>query len=352
MHRFVVALVVALAAAPAAPAAAAEPEDGTLVSVHIVSRVGDAGIADESPKHARAAQGVTLYAVLQIERHGHTLAYSDAGRVRLGGGKPQAARPLAQAGALTLRWYRVEPGVEDMSNEQSGKFRYEPIPYDETEIAAWRDQTHPRADVHPTRTPDRGGGLGTMRYKLAVVRAGVTRATPGAEARRGSGSGGLTDAVHRVSLRGDDSYLGWLGELYGQPYIWASAGGSNVTHQSERLEGSDCADFVVYGWRRLGHDVPYTWTGGLPGLTRLRASGARDPRGVYVDARGVPLAAPAPGDLLLFPRHVGVFVRDLGVAGVLDDADVMVHALFESPHEQALADSGYADRPVEVRRWK
>jgi hypothetical protein len=46
-----------------------------------------------------------------------------------------------------------------------------------------------------------------------------------------------------------------------------------------------------------------------------------------------------------------VLVRDAGTPGVLDQDDVMVHTLFASPHEQRLADSGYADRPVEIRRF-
>jgi hypothetical protein len=341
-----VALVGSLATASAAQAAAAPFE------VHIVSRVGTdaSAVADEAPKHVRAKDGVILYAAIVAGG----VVYSDAPRVRLGGERrARAARPLAEAGAeLALRWFRVEPTQENLSNEASGAFRYEAVPYEATEIVDWRGHSSARADVRPTLTPDRGGGLGTMRYQLAATLAEVTLASPGVGARRGGASGGLLDAVHRVSLRRDDSYLGWLTEMYGQPYIWASAGANSATHQSERLEGSDCADFVVYGWRRLGHDVAYTWTGGLPAVTTRRAAGSRREDGVYVDGRGRPLAAPAPGELLLFPRHVGVFVRDAGVPGVLDDADVMVHTLFESPHESTLAASGYADRPVEVRRWK
>src|SRR5258705_12585720 len=75
---------------------------------------------------------------------------------------------------------------------------------------------------------------------------------------------GLRGAVLRVSIRRDDSYLGFLTEMYGQPYIWASAGLSDASHQSERLEGADCADFIVYGARRMGARIGYTYTGGLP----------------------------------------------------------------------------------------
>ncbi len=314
--------------------------------VRIVSRVGT-GVADETPKHARADVGVTLYAVLLVDG----VVYSDAPRLSLAG-KLVKPRPLADAGRVDLEWSKIEPSAEDLSNTQSGAFRYEAIPYTETRVDAWSGKASVLADVHPTLTPDRGLGLGTMRYRLRAVRGEIERATPGTSARRKKSAGGLTDAVHRVSLRADDSYLGWLTEMYGQPYIWASAGPNDRAHQSELLEGSDCADFVVYGWRRLGHDVAYTWTGGLPKVTRLVARGEPREDGVYVDARGKALAFPAPGELLLFPRHVGVVVRDAGVIGVLDEADIMFHTLFASPREQPIADSGYGGRVVEVRRWK
>jgi hypothetical protein len=156
----------------------------------------------------------------------------------------------------------------------------------------------------------------------------------------------------RVTVRRDDSFLGFMTEMYGQPYVWASAGLSDKTHQSERLEGSDCADLMIYGARRLGKQVAYTWTGGLPGVTKLLASGTRDAKGVYRDGNGKALPYTQEGDLVLFPRHVGALAGDRGEKGVLDDQDLMLHTLFDSPKEQAIADSGYADKPVEVRRFR
>jgi hypothetical protein len=37
---------------------------------------------------------------------------------------------------------------------------------------------------------------------------------------------------------------------------------------------------------------------------------------------------------------------------VLDDEDLMIHTLFDSPKEQAIKDSGYAQYRVELRRWR
>ncbi|MGE5180518.1 MAG: hypothetical protein ACM31C_00580 [Acidobacteriota bacterium] len=260
-------------------------------------------------------------------------------------------QPLVRGPAVTLGWNRIEPAAASYSNTEGGTFHFEPIEYRATAI----DGAHAGslvADVTPTLTPDHGHGVGTMRYQVVVTQGDRTIASAGPEARRGRGSGGLTDDVLRVSIRRDDSYLGYLTEMFGQPYVWASAGLTDATHQSERLEGADCADFVVYGARRMGKHYAYTWTGGLPGITTLLASGTRDDAGIYRDANGHALPFTRPGDLILFPRHVGVLVEDRGTKGVLDDHDVIMHALFDTPKEVPIADSGYADKPVELRRFK
>ena len=324
-----------------------------ITAAHIVSRIGTDGVADDAPKRALSRDGVTLFAVLEVrDAAGRARFFSDAGsEVRLAG-KTRAARPLAEAPPATLFWFRVEPAIESMSNTGTGSFHYERIRYAETGMVAALGAGRVRADVSPTLTPDRGHGVGTMRYKLVAVTDDGAVATPGTEARRGKASGGLADSVHRVSLRRDDTYLGYLGELFGQPYIWASAGPSRALHQSERLEGADCADFVVYGQRRMGKDLEYTWTGDLPRVTRRLAAGRAGKDGVYVDADGHPVPFTRTGDILLFPRHVGVLSRDRGRRGVLDHEDTMLHAYFATPREQALGETDYASAPVEVRRWR
>jgi hypothetical protein len=327
------------------------PESPRVVGVHLVSRVGDSGAADDRPKRALARESVQLHAVLMVREGGKLRAFSDVPVVQIGRQR-HTARPLAEAPTVRLSWFKVEPRVETMSNTESGTFRFESIPYGETKVAAWQGKSSVTADVHPTLTTDRGQGTGTMRFRLEAATPDGVFSTPGTSARRGKGSGGLTDAVHRISIRRDDSYLGYLTELNGQPYIWASAGTSARTHQSERLEGADCADFVVYGRRRMGEDRAYTWTGSLPDVTRLLARGAPGSGGVYVDQRGEPLPYTRAGDLLLFPRHVGVLVADRGRAGVLDHEDVMFHAFFASPREQAVGQSDYKDAPIEIRRWR
>ncbi|HVK71937.1 MAG TPA: hypothetical protein VM734_01400 [Kofleriaceae bacterium] len=343
------------ATTPSPPGAGADPTigradaTGTLRAVHIASRVGTTGPADTTPKRALAKDGVTLFAVLDIEVDGRRTLYSDAPSLRWKGALVTPV-PLARAPRIALAWQRIEPAVADLSNTRSGAFRYEAIPYQATAIAATGGAI--AADVRPTLTPDHGHGLGTMRYQLVARQGDRTIASPGVDARRGRGSGGLSDDVHRVSLRADDTFLGLLGEMYGQPYIWASAGATDRTHQSERLEGSDCADLMVYGARRLGLAIPYGWTGSLEQHARVLGAGALADDGIYRDARGRAVAFTRPGDLVLFPRHVGALVEDRGTIGVLDDDDLMLHTLFDSPKTQPIADSGYADNPIKVLRWK
>jgi hypothetical protein len=333
-----------VAAATRARSVGDERVTARVTAVHLVASV-DGKAASDRPAYARADQTVTLYAVV---RAGDTY-YSDAPAPSLGQ-RPIAVQPLARGPRVALAWSRIEPTQKTMSNTASGKFRFEQIEYANTAVGAGDSALV--ADVRPTLTPDHGDGVGTMRYQLTVTQGDRSLATPGLEARRGRGSGGLTDAVMRVTIRRDDSYLGFLTEMYGQPYVWASAGLSDTTHQSERLEGSDCADLMVYGARRLGKRVPYTWTGGLPKITALVAAGSHGADGIYRDKTGRPLPYTRDGDLVLFPRHVGALAEDRGTKGVLDDQDIMIHTLFDSPKAQKIADSGYAHHDVEVRRFR
>lgn len=335
-------LSVAIARAPAAPQHEIAFGDRSVAipitaAKILVSVDGDA--ATDRPVYARADQVVMLYVSVQVGGRW----YTDAP------GWPRA-RPLAKAPGATLTWSRIEPAAADYSNEDATGFHFTPIDYRATPLDA--SGTAIAADVRPTLTPDHGHGVGTMRYQITVTQGARTIASPGSEARRGRGAGGLTDAVTRISIRRDDTYLGYLTEMFGQPYIWASAGVTDASHQSEHLEGSDCADFVVYGARRMGKKISYTWTGGLPSVTKLLASGTRGDDGVYRDDKGNPLPFTKVGDLILFPRHVGVLAKDRGTIGVLDDQDIMMHTLFDSPKEQPIADSGYAAKPVELRRWR
>lgn len=326
--------------------AAAQP-----LEVSIASSVEGAGqVPDATEKLVRLGQRVQLHAVVT----GAALPLiAEVPKVRLSG---QAAvrttsPPASEEGAWKVRWYRVEPVDHALSNTEPS-FHWHEIRYRDVAIEACDDRFTCPAEVRTTLLSDRAG-LGTMTYKVTVSLGDRTGSSPGAEQRW---RGGLTDRTARVTVRRDDSYLGFLTELFNTPYIWGSAGDDRV-HQTERRIGSDCADFVTYGVRRLGHEVPYTSTWQLERYARtLFDSAGPGDDGIHRTAGGqaIPFSDEGvrPGDLLLFRGHVGAVVRDEPPLGVLSDTDVMIHTLWQEPEEVPLSATGYARSPVKVLRWK
>lgn len=236
-----------------------------------------------------------------------------------------------------LEWFRIEPTDPFVDNTQPS-FHFVPIHYEAVEIAACRGLASCPADVTPTRLPAPAlPGVGTMAYQVvATLPDGTRLATPGLEAVE---YGGLTRAVHRVTFRRDDTYLGYLTELFNTPYIFGSAG-PDGRNQSDLLIGSDCADLAVYGQRRLGRKVAYTSSYGIekpaPEFTRALSLTVQ---GVAQDGKGQPIAfgpgkgQVAVGDVLHFPnsRHVAVLYEDRPPLGVLDGNDLMLNTCWAPP---------------------
>jgi hypothetical protein len=325
--------------------AAAAPLD-----VVVVSAAGDA-VPDPSEKLVRLGTAVVLHAALRL---GAKDVVCDVPRVVLAPHGPAvAARPPRPAdGPLAVRWFRVEVAGRSYQNTNPA-FHWDEIAYQDVPLPACDDSLRCEADLHATLLGDRGG-LGTGVFRARVTLGAREGASPGAERKW---RGGLPDGLARVTVRRDDTYLGFLTELFNTPYIWGSAGDPAKVHQAERRIGSDCADFVTYGVRRLGHDLPYTSTWEIEKFTRrLYESKGPGDDGVYRDGAGRPIPVGEggvhPGDLLLFPRHVGAFVRDEPPLGVLSAGDVMIHTCWAPPAEQPLDQTDYGHAPVKVLRWK
>ncbi len=318
------------------------------LTVRIVSSAG-AGIPDGAEKRVRLGTAVTLHAVAWSPERGLVAGVPE---VVFEGRRSRARPPTPEDGPLVVRWWKVEVAARSLSNTDPS-FHWEPVPYRDVPIPSCDDRLSCPAEVRASLLGDRGG-LGTMAFKVEVRLGAQVGASPGSEKLY---RGGLSAEVARVTVRRDDSYLGYLTELFNTPYIWGSAGDPPAVHQAERRIGSDCADFVTYGVRRLGHDVPYTSTYGLPAFARLVAQSAGPGEdGVYRDGRGKPIpvgeAGLLPGDLLLFPRHVGAFVRDEPPLGVFSTSDVMIHTCWAEPAEQPLAATDWGATPVKALRWR
>jgi hypothetical protein len=304
---------------------------------------------------ARLDQEVVLFAVVEGTLGGKPVVVTTASAVELQGQKVPPGRIVrpAKVGSVQLRWYKVEPTGSSYDNTVGG-FHWDTISYREHPLGDWDTKWQMSADAQPVGYPDTHGGAGTMAFKVAIKLGSVAVASPGKESLY---RGGLSDQVPRVAFRRDDTYLGRLTELFNTPYIWGSAGVPPAVHQAERLIGSDCADFVVYGARRMGKDLPYRATWHLPDMADTVARAEKvDDRGRFLQKNGKPIPVGEDGvhigDLLLFPRHVGALAQDRDPVGVLDTNDILLHTFWAPPTEEPIKDTAYADSPVRVLRWK
>lgn len=264
------------------------------------------------------------------------------------------AQPPLGVTAKDVRWFKLEPAVGSLDNTQP-RFHFAPVPYRALEVSGCRGKLDCRADAAPAELPKvpEVGGAGTMAFQVRVTPAsGPELASPGVESVR---RGGLDRAVMRVTFRKDDSYLGYLTELVNTPYIFGSAG-PDGENQTDELVGSDCADFAVYGRRRMGQRTAFTSSFAFDRTAPLRSTAARlDAEGVARAADGGTLGPDAarPGDVLHFPgsRHVAVLWEDRPPLGVLDQGDLMFHTCWAPPKVEPIGASDCTSLPWRVLRY-
>jgi hypothetical protein len=254
-----------------------------------------------------------------------------------------------------VRWFKLEPKTTSIDNTQPS-FHFADIEYTEHEVAACRGKLECPADAAPQVLPavPEVKGAGTLAWQVRVTpEQGGELKTPGLEAVR---RGGLTRAVMRVTFRTDDTYLGYLSELVNTPYIFGSAG-PDGDNQTDNLVGADCADFAVYGRRRMGLATGFTNTFHFDRTAPLASTAvALDATGVATDSAGSSLGLPSkarPGDVLHFPnsRHVAVLYEDREPLGVLDANDLMFHTCWAPPKIEPIGASSCASLPWRVLRF-
>jgi hypothetical protein len=193
-------------------------------------------------------------------------------------------RPWSSIGNIETRWSYIEPSpwrslskplkkgpdVLYYSNviadgPKLGKWLgFDEISYFETEANPWSAldsaRRRPATATPPRKEDDIFGGLGTMRYKVELrLTDGTILSTAGAEAHD---IYGVLPSVHRVSIRKDDSYLGYMTSYFLVPKVFGSSGGGK-NNQTDRYVGADCADVLVGGLRAKGIKVKYSFVAGL-----------------------------------------------------------------------------------------
>jgi hypothetical protein len=229
-----------------------------------------------------------------------------------------------------------------------------PIDYAETDTG-WGSVWSKQVTSRPTTTPDRYDGLGTMRFAAQLDYRGKSYRSKGLEHRD---KAGLKRGVATLQVRMDDTPVGYMTELINVPYVYGShtPTGRIADHQAERAVGADCADLIVYGWRRAGRRINYTWTQGLKKLTRIRAVAATVSQGFYRKADGSPIAFGKDvrvSDILLWGRHVAAIAKR-DPSGFLTPDTQILHTITGSPAMGPLKEIGFGfdSMSFEVRRPK
>ncbi|MCB9758391.1 MAG: hypothetical protein H6739_00990 [Alphaproteobacteria bacterium] len=315
---------------------------------------------------------VALLALLSLTAAAAPL--SIAARVDDGAWKSGARSPVygqavearvAEIPDATIRWYQIFPNLAPLYKNANHPWEPEPykwvgldtIEYKRVEVEAfagqWQvtlfeagGQSHLLAD--PWGSPYHHRSLGSFWLQAEVEVNGETRRSPGIE---DVDAYGLTPDVFRVSVRQDDSYLGYLTSFFNVPGLFGS-----VTRQSEHYIGVDCADALVaaeHRWRGQKLEKNYNvamlmdrW----PAVAKTTLSGgdAEDPLRWGEQIK--------PGDVIAvrYPgargfQHIGALYRDADGDGLLSEGDLVIHA---GPHPltvSRLRDGGF-DGEVRILR--
>ncbi|MCD4707577.1 MAG: hypothetical protein K8S62_07540 [Candidatus Sabulitectum sp.] len=169
-----------------------------------------------------------------------------------------------------------------------------------------------------------------------------------------------TNDVIQISLRPDDTYIGYLYELINTPFIMAPRRTPDGSQQSDNRLGTDCAGLAVYGKRRQGFDYLYLGPRGITDYLVPLGDGSYKPDtdteaaifrndqdcSVSVGEEGL-----CPGDILHFGAQVSIFLEDRGISGVLDSQDMVIQSWFNGPHVCTIEENGFFGLPVKFYRW-
>jgi hypothetical protein len=162
--------------------------------------------------------------------------------------------------------------------------------------------------------------------------------------------------VIQIIIRSDDSYVGHLYELFNTPFILPPKPLPGSGHQTDLRVGSDCAEFAIYGMRRMGYDIPYAGPRGIYHYLAEISSSLMypDSAGVYRDKEGETFKVAGSlerGDIIHFGEQVSVFYADQGVPGILDKNDLLIQSYTPSPHITTIENCGFYHLPFRIFEW-
>ncbi len=268
-----------------------------------------------------------------------------------------------RTGIAGISWHLIKPRIREYSNlwlsekPDVGNVHMEPIEYVKVPVSELADEGQfDIGRLRLSRTP------GTF-YLCVEITAGTAAGTqlPPVFSEISPLHLKYPYRVIQVSYRSDNSYIGYLTELFRTPFLVAPMVTDQGVHETDARMGSDCAAFAIYGKRRQGYRVPYCGPAGIYDyLTEIeesplwpRASGSTE---VYANDNGrfvkVGPGGLETGDILHFGEQVSVFYADAGIPGLLDKDDYLIQCYQGGPLITTIEKSGFYQKPVRIFRWK
>ena len=132
--------------------------------------------------------------------------------------------------------------------------------------------------------------------------------------------------VLEIRVREKEGFLGSLSEQLGTPYVFG-IGKLHLDGESgpETLLGSDCANFLIYAWRKNGHLLP--WCNPDQLKSHLQPLSPQNHTHSKTSRPHFDTGLISSGLVIHAGNHVAILWKDLGQPGILEPQDLIIHHL-------------------------
>jgi hypothetical protein len=314
----------------------------TRATIRIESRIGDGPFKKRTHLDIRSDETPTL----RVKTTGATIRwyfiFADLSHNYQNANTPWQDNPYKWTGFDRIEYYRIE--IQELRNQSETN----PMPYLEVSrqhIVKWRE----KFALNSTGCEFYHSDVGTFWVQVEVEDNKGIRHSPGMEDR---GEGGLSRSVFRMSIRSDDSYLGYLSALYNVPGVFGS-----VLSQSVHHLGADCADVLMTAWSEWKRR-PLRTNYNVQMLVCKFHQVAKTKIIAGVPDRTIRWGADIqPGDFIAVSysedakkyHHIGALLFDENGNGILDAKDSILHAGPDPLHRSFLKEGGFDGTVVILR---
>ncbi len=244
----------------------------------------------------------------------------------------------------SVRWYRIVPDISKNYNNANWPWEddayqwvgFARIDYHRKELTQfrgkWRISPLPASGSLSQSAADAIIGsryyrsdMGSFWFQAEIASDGKIYRSPGIE---DSYDRGISPKVFRMSVRNGEGYIGYLTSFFNVPGLFGS-----ITYQSSNYIGADCADVLMAAlaaWKKKSMQKNYNVAMLVTGLTRVAEFDLSHGNTAKKLRWGSDVR---PGDFIAvrYPSyrqyaHIGALYSDANKNGLLDAADIIIHA--------------------------